>query len=79
MVAYNTGLDPIEIDDLGPKVKVTVTQNSFSTQFFVNSFSVNLSFLMFDQTEILYASYICFFSDLYLNFIKIKLAMTTSL
>ena len=27
MVAYNTGSDPIEIDDLGSKVKVTVTEN----------------------------------------------------
>ena len=27
MVAYNTGSDPIEIGDLGSKVKVTVTEN----------------------------------------------------
>ena len=27
MVAYNTGSDPIEFDDLGSKVKVTVTKN----------------------------------------------------
>ena len=29
MVAYNTGSDPIEIGDLGSKVKVTVTENVF--------------------------------------------------
>ena len=27
MVAYNTGSEPIEIGDLGSKVKVTVTEN----------------------------------------------------
>ena len=27
MVAYRTGSDPIEIGDLGSKVKVTVTEN----------------------------------------------------
>ena len=27
MVAYNTGSNPIEIGDLGSKVKVTVTEN----------------------------------------------------
>ena len=27
MAAYNTGSDPIEIGDLGSKVKVTVTEN----------------------------------------------------
>ena len=27
MVAYNTGSNPIEIGDLGSKVKVTVTKN----------------------------------------------------
>ena len=29
LVAYRTGSDPIEIGDLGSKVKVTVTQNPF--------------------------------------------------
>ena len=27
MIVYCTGLDPIEIGDLGSKVKVTVTEN----------------------------------------------------
>ena len=27
MVAYRTGSDPIEIGSIGPKVKVTVTEN----------------------------------------------------
>ena len=27
MVAYHIGLNPIEIDELGSKVKVTVTEN----------------------------------------------------
>ena len=29
MAAYNIGSDPIEIGDLGSKVKVTVTKNVF--------------------------------------------------
>ena len=29
MVAYQTGSNPIEIGDLGSKVKVTVTENVF--------------------------------------------------
>ena len=28
MVAYNTGSEPMEIGDLGSKVKVTVTENA---------------------------------------------------
>ena len=47
MVAYNTGLDPIEIGDLGSKVKVTVTENvckndekKFAKNSYLNIFEI---------------------------------------
>ena len=53
MVAYHTGSDPIEIGDLGSKVKVTVTQYPFFySKLSVNFHTVYLCSLMSDQTEI---------------------------
>ena len=42
MVAYNTGSDPIEIGDLGSKVKVTVAQYPF---FLLNSLLTSLQYI----------------------------------
>ena len=75
MVAYNTGSDPIEIGDLGSKVKVTVTQyqfllhNSLLTSLLYNSAFLCLIKLKFGM-PLTYA-------DLYVNFIKIKSVMTS--
>ena len=51
MVAYNTGSEPIEISDLGSKVKVTMAQNPF---FLDNS----------SLTSLLYISALVFFINL---------------
>ena len=47
MYAYRTGSDPIEIGDLGSKVKVTVTLNPF---FFVLT-SLHVSQLSYVQSK----------------------------
>ena len=72
------GSDPIEIGDLGSKVKVKVTQYLF---FLHNSLliftSVYLNSLMSDQTEICLPLTYMPFADLYVNSIKIKWVMTS--
>ena len=57
MVTYRTGSNPIEIGDLGSKVKVTVIEYQFfSLQFSVNFPTVDLSSLISDKSEILFAA-----------------------